>query len=202
MLRRLVLVRHGETQGRSSERFHGRSDVALAPEGADQMRRARALLRRESFDLLAASPLARSFAAARALVPGVPIWLASEFREIDFGRWEGLTKGEIAARDPVLFRDWQARATGFEFPGGERREDFRVRVMRGLARLEASGAIHVLAVLHRGVIRTLAEELSGTALPGSEPELGGVVGLFRDAGSRWQLGRRSSDPAGLENQAA
>ncbi len=202
MLRRLVLVRHGETQGRSSERFHGRSDVALAPEGCAQMQRARALLRRESFDLLAASPLQRSFAAARALVPGVPIWIANEFREIDFGRWEGLTKQEIEARDPVLYRDWQARAAGFEFPGGEHRAEFQARVLRGLARLETSGALCVLAVLHKGVIRTLAERLAGAVLPVLEPQLGTAVALFRDGSDRWQLGRRGSDPAGLENQAA
>ncbi len=201
MLRRLLLVRHGETLGRSSERFHGRTDVALAPEGAEQMLRARALLRRESFDLVAASPLRRSFEAARALMPGAPIWLASEFREIDFGRWEGLTKQEIGERDPVLFRDWQARAPGFEFPGGERRSDFQARVMRGFALLEASGATGVLAVLHKGVIRTLAERLTGEVLPADEPALGAAVGLYR-AGERWQLGRRGSDPAGFENLAA
>jgi broad specificity phosphatase PhoE len=202
MLRRLVLVRHGETLGRSSERFHGRSDVALAPEGREQMIAARAALRREAFDIVAASPLQRSFAAARALAPGVPIWIASELREIDFGRWEGLTKAEIEARDPVLYRDWQARRAGFEYPGGERRAAFNARVMRGFERLEATGVPCALAVLHKGVIRSLVEQLCGAVLESSEPALGALVGLSRDASNRWLLGRRGSDPAGLENRAA
>jgi broad specificity phosphatase PhoE len=202
MLRRLVLVRHGETLGRSSERFYGRTDVALAPEGIDQMIAARAALRREVFDLVAASQLQRSFAAARVLAPGVPIWIASEFREIDFGRWEGLTKAEIEARDPILYRDWQARRAGFEYPGGERRAAFVARVLRGFERLEATGVPCALAVLHKGVIRTLLEQLCAAKLDPAEPAIAAVMGLTRDGADRWRLGRRSSDPPGLENLAA
>jgi hypothetical protein len=39
-------------------------------------------------------------------------------------------------------------------------------------------------------------------LESSEPALGALVGLSRDASNRWLLGRRGSDPAGLENRAA
>ena len=37
-LRRIVLVRHGETVGNSSVRFHGSTDVALSDEGRAHMR--------------------------------------------------------------------------------------------------------------------------------------------------------------------
>ena len=37
-LRRIVLVRHGETVGNSSVRFHGSGDVALSDEGRSHMR--------------------------------------------------------------------------------------------------------------------------------------------------------------------
>ncbi|MGH7150886.1 MAG: histidine phosphatase family protein, partial [Planctomycetota bacterium] len=49
-MRRLVLVRHGETEGRSSVRFLGRTDSPLAEEGRDQLRRARDELAPLSFD--------------------------------------------------------------------------------------------------------------------------------------------------------
>ena len=35
---RLILVRHGETEGESSIRYHGRTDVALSELGRAQMR--------------------------------------------------------------------------------------------------------------------------------------------------------------------
>ena len=39
-LRRIVALRHGETTGQSSIRFHGSSDLPLSDEGRAQMREA------------------------------------------------------------------------------------------------------------------------------------------------------------------
>ena len=125
---RILLIRHGETEGESSVRFHGRTDVPLSDSGRKQMRAAAARLPDEGFDLVVASPLSRAWEAARIVAPHRPISLEADFREIDFGRWEGLTAEEIEARDPALYRVWRARDENFEFPGGERRGDFRGRV--------------------------------------------------------------------------
>lgn len=195
-LRRIVLLRHGNTVGNSHERFHGCADVALSDEGREQLRAAGRELRREVFDLVVASPLRRSWEGAAMVSGGARVRLVPEFREIDFGRWEGLTAEEIEARDPVLYRAWREKAADFEFPGGEPRGAFRARVAAGFAALEQSGAKNALAVLHKGVIRAIAEPLLGAPLPDGEPELGGVVSLTRD-GSQWFRGRRSSDPEPL-----
>jgi broad specificity phosphatase PhoE len=196
-LRRLVLIRHGETDGRSSERFHGSGDVALSAEGCRQMREAARRLAREVFDLVVASPLRRSWEAAWIVSGGAPVRLETDFREIDFGRWEGLTKEEIEASDPVLFREWQAGGAGFEFPGGEPRGEFRARVLRGLERLQASGATAALVVGHKGVIRVIAEKLLGRALADGLPALAGCVSLTRAPDGVWYEGRQSSDPEAL-----
>ena len=195
-LRRLVLLRHGETDGESSVRFHGSSDVDLSAEGRAQMQRAAALLGRLP-DLVAASPLRRSWRSAVIAGEGARVRLEPDFREIDFGRWEGLTKDEIRARDPVLFEDWQKRAPGFEYPGGELRGAFRERVQRGLERLLGENARDALLVLHKGVIRTLVETLSGELLPPDEPALGACIVLTRNPDGTWYRGQHSSNPPGL-----
>lgn len=197
-LRRIVMVRHGETDGQSSVRFHGSSDVPLSEEGREQARAAAARLRTEVFEVVLASPLRRSWEAAKIIAGDAPIRLESDFREIHFGRWEGLTAEEIEASDPVLYRDWQARSPGFEYPGGERRKDFEERVSRGLARIDAGGARFALLVLHKGVIRTIAEQLLGSPLEPGEPSLGGMVSASRTADGRWHRGRHSSNPPGVE----
>jgi broad specificity phosphatase PhoE len=193
-LRRIVLIRHGETVGNSAERLHGSADLALSPEGLAQMRRAAALLRTEVFDLVVASTLRRSWEAAQRVAGGAPIRLENDFREIHFGRWEGLTRSEIEASDPVAYQSWRSKAAGFEYPGGEPRAHFRARVARGLERLEASGADAVLGVLHRGVIRTIGEQLLGSPLEDATPSLGEVVSFSRNPGGGWFCGRRSSSP--------
>lgn len=192
-LRQLVLVRHGETDGESSQRFHGSADVDLSADGRAQMARVAAGLVRVP-DLVVGSPLRRSWRAAAIAGKGAPVRLEGDFCEIDFGRWEGLTKAEIQARDPVLFEDWQRRTPGFEFPGGELRGVFRERVQRGLDRLLGADARDALVVVHKGVIRTVVETLTGEALPPDEPALGEKLVLTRNPDGTWYRGQHSSNP--------
>src|SRR5215467_12847097 len=105
---RLTLVRHGETTGQSSVRYYGSTDVPLSRLGIEQMRHVGTALADERFDVLLCSRLQRSrqsaeLAARRRLAPR-PV---AAFDEVDFGRWEGWTREEIAARDAECYRRWQ-----------------------------------------------------------------------------------------------
>ncbi len=200
-LRRLILVRHGETDGESSIRFHGATDVALSESGRRQMQLASRRIGPDTFDTVVASPLRRSWASAWIAGRGAQVDLMPEFREVDFGRWEGLTLEEIEGRDPVAFADWQSGADGFEYPGGESRADFHARVSAGLAKLLAGPARTALVVVHKGVIRAIAAELTGQEIDGEAPELGGIVEVTRGADGGWFLGTRGSDPAALAEDA-
>lgn len=201
-LRLILLIRHGETNGESSVRFHGTGDVDLSEAGRDQMRRAAARLGDEPFDLIVASNQRRSWQSAWIVGRGAPVRIEPDFREIDFGRWEGMTREEIQASDPALYEDWQGGVAGFEYPGGERRSDFRARVARGLERLVAAEANSAIAVLHKGVIREIVRELAGEAPADGAPELGGTIALTRQPDGTWHLGRHSSNPPALEEAAA
>jgi broad specificity phosphatase PhoE len=196
-LRQILLVRHGETNGASSIRYFGSTDIELSEQGRAHMAQVGAQLATRRVDLWLASNLRRSWAAAGIVSRGAPVRMDPDLREIHFGEWEGLTREEIQARDPVRFQDWQAGAEGFEYPGGEPRAAFRARVGRALERIQASGAPNVAAVLHKGVIREIARQLVGETLPPDQPPLGGIAVLTRVAGGAWVLGERSSNPPGL-----
>ena len=188
-LSRIILVRHGETEGRSSVRFHGRTDVPLSSEGREQMRAAARSLPISRFELVVASPLSRAWAAAAILAPGSPVRLEADFREIDFGRWEGLTRQEIETLDPMLARNWLEAVEGFEFPEGEPRQEFRSRVLSGLDRLLACEVGSALVVTHKGVIRTIVERLCGEEVEATQPVLGGMVQVDRSPDGEWSRAR-------------
>jgi broad specificity phosphatase PhoE len=199
-LRRLVLVRHGETDGGSGARLIGSGDPSLSAAGRAQLFATRAALLGQVVDLVVASPARRAFQSAAVLSGGAPVRLEPDFREIHFGRWEGRSLAEIEAADPVLFQQWRDGAADFEYPGGEPRAAFRARVKRGLDRLLASGAMGALVVVHKGVVREIVRSLSDAALDRDRPALGEAVVLTRDAAG-WRSGTRSTNPPGIPTAA-
>ncbi len=189
----LVLVRHGETEGQSSIRYHGRTDVALSELGRAQMRAVRRELERRdfNFDRAFASPLVRATeGAALILGDGAGLITLEEFTEVHFGLFEGLTADEIRERFPLEFERWNADrlAPAYTYPQGESRAAFAERVERGLERMlklieasRRSGHERALVVAHRGVIRAMVR-----ALTGDEPavELGSIQVLAHEG--RWR----------------
>lgn len=200
-LRRLVLVRHGETEGNSKERLIGSGDPSLSSEGRDHMLRARSALTGQVVDAVVTSPARRAFQSVAVLTGGAQARIEPDFREIHFGRWEGRSVAEIASSDPALYQQWQDPSTEFEYPGGELRAAFRKRVRRGLDRLVASGASGALVLTHRGVIREIVHALAGVKLEGETPELGAAIVLTRAPDGSWRLGSRSSNPEGIPTAA-
>lgn len=182
----LILVRHGETEGESSIRYHGRNDVALSELGRAQMRAARAAIQRDhgglTFEAVLTSPLVRASEGARIIASaGAPAPLAlEEFAEVHFGDFEGLTREEISARFPAEYARWRADplSPSYTYPGGESRAAFAARVERGVVLMLsrwtpecATIATRAIVVAHRGVIRTIVKTLTG-----AEPtvELGSI----------------------------
>lgn len=190
-LERIVLLRHGETVGQSSIRFYGATDIALSGLGADQAAAAARAIGSPPFDLVIASPLHRAWRSALIVAPGQRVLLEPGFREIDFGRFEGLTREEIAARDPEQSAIWEEQGLAYDFPQGERREDFRARVLAGMHRALAHPVSSLLIAAHKGIVRTIAETLSDAVLEKDRPHLGGFVELTRDGDAPWKLTRAS-----------
>ena len=156
---RLVLVRHGETAGQSSIRYHGRTDVPLSALGRQQMERVRAALNGETFAAVYASELSRAVEAA-AIISGPRVVRIAGFNEIDFGRWEGLTAQEIERRDPQDYARWMANRGDFTYPGGESTAGLRERVVPALRDVLATAPSgNLLFVVHKGVIRSILAEL-------------------------------------------
>jgi broad specificity phosphatase PhoE len=159
MTQSLTFVRHGETEGQSSIRYHGRTDVPLSALGRAQMMRVRDALAVRQFTAVYASRLSRSVDAAAIVGRTDAAIRVPGFDEIDFGEWEGMTAEEIQARDPESYRRWTQTDGEFRYPGGESVTELRTRVARALGELLAANSGDLLVVVHKGVIRAALAEL-------------------------------------------
>ena len=164
---RLLLVRHGETELNSAERYWGHTDVKLSAAGLRQAEQLRHLLTAEKIDAVYASNLSRARVTADTIVSGrsLVVITCPELREINFGQLEGLTFAEISRRYPEVARLWKERTPGLSYPGGESIGEFDRRVSRFLGRLEGHASLGtILVVAHSGVLRVLVCHLLGLGL--------------------------------------
>jgi len=152
------LLRHGDCLGGAILR--GRTDSPLSGEGWQQMRRA--LQPHAGWTRVVASPLQRcfDFATRFAREQDIPLEKRDDFRELDFGDWDGLTPSQIAARDPLLAENVYREPEAFCPPGGESLDTARQRIVAAWEPLiEAHAGGHLLLVVHGGTIRLLLEHL-------------------------------------------
>ena len=163
----IYLLRHGEVQGAETRRFIGHLDVPLSPVGERQCTIQAARLRGVRLAALFSSDLTRARRSAEII--GAPHGLAPTIvpalREMDMGRWDGLTAGEIRAREPDAFADWMARVGEFPFPEGESVPDLLARVGPAFDAIAAAHAGQAVAIVaHGGPNRALLCRALGVPL--------------------------------------
>ena len=146
-MKRLVLVRHGETEWSATGRHTGRTDVPLTPAGEEA---AHALGRRLA-DLGVApvrrvsSPRRRAADTAHLAGLGDGLEIDPRLAEVDYGEYEGRTTVDIRRERPswVLWRDG--------CPGGETMDDAGRRadaLLAGLAPEEGEGDVALVGHGH------------------------------------------------------
>ncbi len=159
----ITVLRHGEVEG-ASHVFRGRGDPALSANGLQQMRLALHSFADIRLDSIATSPLARcrAFADDLAAQTGIVPAVLDDFREMDFGDWEGKTHQAAQALTPELFERFLSNPEGLSPPAGEPFDFFRKRVASAFRQWlgDADGGNRLL-VTHAGVMRILLIEHLG-----------------------------------------
>ncbi len=161
--RTIALLRHGETEVQYSGCLIGSTDLPLSLEGRRKVSLFTSRIARERPARLCCSPLRRAWETAESLGEslGMIPEIDSDLREIDFGRWEGMTFDAIQASDPEAVARWARFEPDFAFPGGEAIEAFLTRIRRAAKRFSEFEGPSVLAVTHAGVIRAMICHLLG-----------------------------------------
>lgn len=157
---RLVLVRHGRTTWNAQGLFQGHADIPLDVVGQQQAAELVPALAPLAPTLIATSDLtrARQTGAPLAAAVGLTPVVDARLREVDVGRWEGLTRDQAAAAYPEEFRRWvdgEDVARG----GGETRREAAARAVDGiLDHLMAAGPGALVVVVSHGMVLTATVE--------------------------------------------
>lgn len=153
MLRKLVVVRHGETLWNSEFRMQGLLNSPLTDKGKRQADENGQLLGRMGVEALLVSPLGRTQETAEIINTHVKaeIALFDELVERDCGEWGGLTMSAIKSERAA---EWQARlANEWEHrpPGGENMPDVIARIaplLRAVRKMD----VDTLGIVSHGVV--------------------------------------------------
>lgn len=158
----ILFIRHAETDMAGT--FCGHSDPELNARGHAQVAELIKKLRTEDIGVVYASDLRRAHATGMAIANALNVGLhvRRALREINFGRWEGLSWREIEQRDEAYARRWVAEYPHLTAPDGESFGDFERRVMEEVKFLSSEAEESRIAVVtHAGVIRTVLCVLHG-----------------------------------------
>ncbi len=169
---KVILARHTETAWNEQLRYIGRTNLSLSELGREHARMMATGLAEEPIGRVISSPMARAVETAAFLAADreLEVRIEPRFREIDFGRWEGLTYEEICTAYPAQIKAWIKGPTAINVPGGELFDEFMERGLEGWHEIErgvaerdgqAAGEKTLLLVIHAGCIKIILGELMG-----------------------------------------
>ncbi len=127
-MKKIALIRHGETEWALKGKHTGHTDIPLTEKGIQEAKDLAPLLQSFLFEEVFVSPLKR--AKDTFLLSGLqvePQW-DKDLYEWDYGKYEGLTTDQIQETDP----NWSIFTKGA--PDGESLDEIKIRADRMIAK--------------------------------------------------------------------
>lgn len=153
------LLRHGQTVLNPEIRFRGQRELPLSRTGRREALAAARTLAEDRVDAVYASPLSRALEVGTAIAAasGLDDVIEHEgLTNLDYGRWEGLTRGECRDVDPDAWNRYLTDPEHAHCPGGESLAAAADRVVRALTEIGERHAGKTVAAVSHGVMLRLA----------------------------------------------
>ncbi|NLG53734.1 MAG: GNAT family N-acetyltransferase [Clostridiales bacterium] len=154
----VYLIRHAEAEGNLFRRVHGHYNSGITENGYRQIERLRDRFSSIDIDAVYSSDLARTKATARAVSEpkNLEIIAIPELREINLGKWEDLTWGELLVSYPAEYDLWSKQPDKFNISGGETHFDVYRRMKNALDTVvKKHSGKNIALVSHGAAIRAL-----------------------------------------------
>jgi broad specificity phosphatase PhoE len=161
---RVLLIRHGQSQGNAEGRFGGHTATPLSARGRREAEATARALAAENFSAIYASDLPRAIETATPLarLTGLNVEPTEAFRERSVGVMESLTFEEAAAQHPEQYAALLQRDFEHVILGGESYRQMLDRASRKLDQIISQHKGGRVAVFtHTGTICILTLHLMG-----------------------------------------
>lgn len=139
----IYFIRHGATAGNLEKRYIGRTDEGLCTEGIESLKRLHGLVPDikdnsipavcQGVEAVFTSPMKRCIETADILFPDKKRIIIDDFRECDFGDFEGYNYQELNGN--ADYQRWIDSNGQIAFPNGESPQDFRRRCINGFMQM-------------------------------------------------------------------
>lgn len=155
---RIILVRHGQSEGNARKIILGHTDRDLTDIGREQARLTAKALADRKIDAVYSSDLMRAYNTVLPIAAsrGLEIIAEPDLREINLGSWEGRAVSDIIEEYGELFTvEWKYHFGVFcGAPGGESTHELALRIHGALSRIaEENSGRTVLVGTHAAAIR-------------------------------------------------
>lgn len=195
----LTLIRHGKTLSNLEHRYLGVTEEALSGEGRKQLEiLAEKDILKKTW-LLFISPMLRCQESAGILFPGRKAYPIEEWREMNFGAYEGKNYEDL--KNDSYYQKWIDSNGTLPFPEGESQQEYIKRCHRGLLavtkiiqkeiaenQIAESQPRNITAVVHGGTIMALLHILAGgNYFDYQVKNGGGYCCKLRLCGEEWKL---------------
>lgn len=155
---KIFITRHAQTVWNAEKRMQGCHDSALTEKGIENAKKLGESLKYMDFDAIHCSPLRRAVDTANYIreYNNTELVLNDDFKEMNYGVWEGMTFDEINEKYPVEYDNFINKPHIFETMGGESYDSVINRVKNGLANIiNNNEGKNILVVTHTAIVKAI-----------------------------------------------
>lgn len=159
-----TFIRHGKTQGNLEKRYIGKTDESLSEIGIQEIKKNLSKKKYPNSDLVFSSPLKRCTETAKIIYPNYKIIKIKNFREINFGDFEGKNFSEL--KNDKKYIQWLSSNGNAKFPNGESKTKFVKRNLKSFKKIllkirkMKKSNLKISLVAHGGTIMALLSSLT------------------------------------------
>jgi alpha-ribazole phosphatase len=166
MQMKLILIRHGKTEGNIKKCYIGRTDEPLCDKGIKELYAAVNKKLYPKANVVFVSPMLRCIQTAEIIfdMKETDLQIKDGLRECDFGQFEGRNYKELSGNP--LYQQWIDSGGKMPFPEGENVTDFKERCCLAFAEIinemaEKNCGENIAIVVHGGTIMSVMERFCG-----------------------------------------